>query len=207
MQHFMTFTADSMGALRKAMTDGHQQRAASTRERIASNRALLKESRRSRLAAESLRRSHATHDANSRATFVSTLRMQIATLREGVRVWRKEIVGEWQAARNAFRGDPVPVKHRRETQKPEPTRDPSRSGRTDLAGGTTVNERRHDAAASNQHVGQPHVGQSHVGQPHVGQPHTVGATADAQHGDERTQEARDSESSGHSRDQRRPPKR
>lgn len=191
MQHFMTFTAESMGALRKAITDGHHQRAASTRERITGTRALLTESRRSRLAAEGLRRNRAAHDTNSRATFVSTLRMQVATIRESVRVWRKEVVGEMRAARNAFRSGTVLVTPR-EAHKPEPTRDPSRSGRTDHAGSPAVNDRRHDVAATNHHVGQPHV---------------VGSTVETQPGDDRTHEARDSESSGHSRDQRRPPKR
>jgi len=201
MQHFMTFTADSMGALRKAITDGHHQRAASTHERVASTRTLLTEARRSRLAAEGLRRNRAAHDTNSRATFVSTLRMQVATIRESVRVWRKEVVGELRAARNAFRSGTVLEKPRRdgprEAHKPEPTRDPFRSGRTEQAGSHAVNERRHDVAATNHHVGPPH----------VGQPHVVGSTVETQPGDDRTQEARDSESSGHSRDQRRPPKR
>jgi len=71
---------------------------------------LLAESQRSREAAEDDRRSRAAHDSSSRQTFISALRNQVETIKDGFHSRREEIAtelremaDELRAAQAAFR--------------------------------------------------------------------------------------------------------
>jgi hypothetical protein len=111
MQHFTSFTADSMAAFRQAIDDGQKNRSESLWMTRETTLELLEAARRTREQAEGDRSSRAAHDASSRQTFMNALRVQVASLKDDFRAKREEMseahramAGELRAAQEAFHG-------------------------------------------------------------------------------------------------------
>lgn len=110
MQHFSTFTAETMAAFRQALDDGLRGRHEALERTREATQTLLEDARRMRAEAEGERRSRAAHDASSRQMFMNTLRMQASSMKDDFRAKRAEMAedlramaGELRAAQDAFR--------------------------------------------------------------------------------------------------------
>lgn len=111
MQHFASFSAESMAAFRQALDDGHRGRQDALGRTREATQAFLDEARLRR--EQSARELHerAKADASSRQMFMSALRSQVATMKDNFHAKRKEMqsdlqdmAGEFKAAQEAFHG-------------------------------------------------------------------------------------------------------
>jgi len=111
MQHFTSFTAESMAAFRQALEDGNRNRRDNLWMIRETTKELLDTARREREEAEGERKSRAAHDASSRQTFMNALRMQVGSMKDDFRAKREEMsedlramASELRAAQDAFLG-------------------------------------------------------------------------------------------------------